>query len=109
MQAIGAIYLLIQYLVVAAVVAVIVLMLARFALNYADLNPFSGPVLFVRRLTDPLVNPVRRSLLQFGFGPNVAPLVTILLAILCGWFAMLLTESILRTIAGGLGSAGRMR
>ncbi|MBA3711082.1 MAG: YggT family protein [Pyrinomonadaceae bacterium] len=102
MQIILALYLLIQSLVVAVVIVVILLMLARLALNYADLNPFSRPVMYLRRWTDPLVNPVRRSLSQFGFGPNIAPLVTILIAILVGWFATLLAESILLTTAGGV-------
>jgi YggT family protein len=102
MTVIVAIYLFVQYAVVAAAVAVILLMLVRLAINYADLNPFGRPVMFVRRLSDPLVNPVRRSLLQFGFGPNVAPLVTILIVILCGWFALLLAESILMGTAAGV-------
>lgn len=96
----GAIFFFFQYLVVAAVIAVIVLMLVRLALNYADLNPFSSPVMFTRRLSDPLLNPVRRSLLQFGFGPNITPLVVILIAILLGWFILQLAESVLGTIAG---------
>jgi YggT family protein len=94
------VHFIIQYFVVAVVVAVIVLMLVRLALNYADLNPFSRPVIFVRRLSDPLVNPVRRSLIQFGFGPNITPLVVILIAILLGWFVLQLADSILFTLAG---------
>jgi YggT family protein len=45
----------IWYLVVAVIAAVIVLMLVRFILNYADVNPFSRHYIFVRRLTDPYV------------------------------------------------------
>ncbi|MGH9901986.1 MAG: YggT family protein [Pyrinomonadaceae bacterium] len=82
------------------IVAAVVLMLVRLALNFADLNPFSRPVLFVRRLTDPFINPVRRALVGFGVGPNIAPLITILLVILVGWFAQQLAESILNTAAG---------
>jgi YggT family protein len=78
----------------------IALMLARFILNYADMNPFSKPVMFVRRLTDPFVNPVRRALLGYGIQANGAPLVTILLTILVGYFAILLAASILNTAAG---------
>jgi YggT family protein len=99
-QTAQAVYLLIQYLVVAVVLGVILLMLVRLALNYADLNPFSRPVMYVRRLSDPLVNPVRRSLIQFGFGPNITPLVVILITILLGWFVLQLAEAILGTIAG---------
>ena len=97
----------ISFMVTAAIVAVIVLMLVRLALNYADLNPFSRLVLWVRRLTDPLLAPVRRGIAAFGFGPNVAPLIVILLAILAAWFALDLTGTILNTVAGVLYAAGR--
>jgi YggT family protein len=103
------VHFIIQYFVVAVVLAVIVLMLIRLALNYADLNPFSRPVIFVRRLSDPLVNPVRRSLIQFGFGPNITPLVVILIAILLGWFVMQLADSILFTLAGVIVSVQNAR
>ena len=99
-ETIRTIFLLVQYLIAGAVLAVILLMLVRLALNYADLNPFSRPVMFVRRLSDPLVNPVRRALLQFGFGPNITPLVVILITILLGWFVLQLAGSILGTIGG---------
>lgn len=91
--------------ITALIVAVIVLMLVRLILNYADLNPFSRVVLTVRRLTDPFIAPVRRAIAAFGFGPNVAPLIVILLAILVGWFALSLAETILNTAAGVLVSA----
>jgi len=90
----------VNLIVVAAIVAVIVLLLIRLALNYADLNPFSRPVLMVRNLTDPFLSPVRRALLGFGFPPNMAPLVTILIAILVGWLALELAGAIIQTLAG---------
>ncbi|MBA3323089.1 MAG: YggT family protein [Pyrinomonadaceae bacterium] len=73
-------------------------MLVRLLLNYADLNPFSAPVLFVRRWSDPLVDPVRRGLLNFGFPPNAAPLVTILITILLGYFAVRLSDDLIETL-----------
>ncbi|HEX3558531.1 MAG TPA: YggT family protein [Pyrinomonadaceae bacterium] len=91
---------LIWYLIVAAILTVVVLMLVRFILNYADMNPFSRPVILVRRLTDPYVNPVRRALMGFGIQPNGAPLVVVLLAILLGYLVLLLTRSVLSTAAG---------
>jgi YggT family protein len=92
----------VELAIVGVIVAAIVLMLLRLALNYADLNPFSRPVLMVRGVTDPFVNPVRRSLLNFGFSPNMAPLVTILIIILVGWLAMRLAGDVLGTIYGML-------
>jgi YggT family protein len=100
MELISIVLLYVQYAVAAAVIAVIALMLVRLVVNYADLNPFSRPVLFVRQLSDPLVGPVRLSLLRFGFSPNLAPLVTILIAILVGWFAVQLIGSVLSTLGG---------
>ena len=100
MEIIALIYWVIKYAVVAVIMAVIVLMLLRFILNYADLNPFSRPVMNLRRFSDPLVNPVRRALVGFGVAPNVAPLVVILLAILLAWFALVLAASALNTVVG---------
>jgi YggT family protein len=97
---VASIYLFIQYLVAGVVLGVIVLMLVRLIINYADVNPFSRPVIQVRRLSDPLVNPVRRGLLQLGFGPNITPLVVILISIVLGWFALQLAESILGMVLG---------
>lgn len=99
---IEALFLLINYGVVAAIVVIIALMIARLVINYADPNPFSRPVVWLRSVTDPLVAPVRRALLGFGIGPNVAPLIVILLAILLGWLALQLASTVLNTAAGVL-------
>lgn len=106
--AVASLYLWIQYLIAGVVLGVIVLMVVRLIINYADVNPFSRPVIQVRRLSDPLVNPVRRGLLQLGFGPNITPLVVTLIAIVLGWFVLQLSESILKMILGIYG-AGRER
>ena len=86
--------------IIGLIVAAIVLMGLRLLLNYADLNPFSRPVLLVRNLTDPFVNPVHRSLIGFGFSPNMAPLVTILIVILVGWLALSLANDVIETFYG---------
>lgn len=94
------IYLVIVYGVMAVIVATIVLMLLRLILNYANVNPFTRPAMTVRRLSDPLVDPVRRRLTGFGVDPKIAPLITILLVILVGWFAVQLASSLCNTLAG---------
>ena len=96
------IYWLINWAVVALIVATIGLVLLRLLANYADLNPFSWPAITIRRLTDPLIGPIRRALMGFGVDPKYAPLVTILLAILLGWFTIQLVASIANTLAGVL-------
>lgn len=95
-----AINLFVFYAIAAVILVVIVLMLVRLILNKADLNPFSRPVIMVRRWTDPLVNPVRRPLVQAGVSPNVTPLVVILIAILLGYFATQFIGAVLFTVSG---------
>jgi YggT family protein len=88
--------------IVGVIVAFILLVLLRLALNYADVNPFSRPVHRVRSMTDPFLTPVRRALMGFGFKPTMAPLVTILIAILVGWLATKLVTDVLSTIVSAI-------
>ena len=92
------------YAIATIILVIIALMLARLILNKADLNPFSRPVILVRRWTDPMVNPVRRPLVQAGISPNVTPLVVILIAILLGYFATQFIGTVLFTVKGLLSS-----
>lgn len=105
MNVIQGIFDVIKFLVLAGIIVVGALMLVRLLVNYLDINPFNRVVLFVRRLTDPLVAPVRRTLAGFGVGQNVAPIITLLIAILMAWFVVQLAETLLNTIAGVLLSA----
>jgi YggT family protein len=75
-------------------------MLLRLIANSADLNPFGWPSLTIRRLSDPVIAPVRRALMGFGVDRKYAPLVAILLVILLGWFVVQLISSIANTLAG---------
>lgn len=96
----AAIYLFIWYLVVIAITLTIALMVLRLIMNAMDVNPFTWAAINTRRLSDPLINPVRRALVNFGVQAKYAPLVTILLVILVGYFAVMLTTSVLNTLAG---------
>lgn len=107
MSLIPAIYLFIWYGVVAIIITIIVLMLLRLLLNYMDVNPFSKPALLVRRFSDPLVDPVRRGLARAGLDPKIAPIGTILIAILLGYFALQLIGTFLDTITGVILSLDR--
>jgi YggT family protein len=84
------------------ILIVVLLMLVRFIMNLADVNPFSRLAMNVRRLTDPMVNPIKRGLLAFGGEPKLAPLIVILIAILLGYFTISLIDAILFTIRGAL-------
>lgn len=86
------------YAIATVILVIIALMLARLILNKADLNPFSRPVIMLRRWTDPLVNPVRRLVIQMGFGPNIAPLFVILVALVLGYFASMFIGAVLETV-----------
>jgi len=100
MLVLGRIYWFVSSAVIAVIVVVIVLVLLRLIANYADLNPFGWAAITIRRLTDPIISPVRRALVGFGVDPKYSPLVTILLAILLGWFSLQLVSSVANTIAG---------
>jgi YggT family protein len=97
---IGLISLFVWYAIATVILVIIALMVARLILNKADLNPFSRPVIMIRRWTDPLVNPVRRVVVQMGFSPNVAPLVVVLFALVLGYFASEFINAFLGTVLG---------
>lgn len=91
---------LVWYSVLVICLGVIVLMLLRLIVGYADLNPFGWIALNVRRTTDPMVNPIRRGLARSGLDPKLAPLLTILITILLGYIAVMLFGTVLSTLDG---------
>src|SRR5688572_4664135 len=107
MTIIDVIWQLVWYVVVGAIVGIILLVLARVIVNYADMNPFSRTALNVRQFSDPLVNPVRRILISYGLDQKLAPFVTILIAILIGWFLLEMVSSVVFTVRGVLTSLQR--
>jgi YggT family protein len=94
------IYELIWYVVATAIMFLVVLMLLRTLVNYAALNPFSWPARTIRSLTDPLVHPVRRGIVRAGLDAKIAPLITILIAILLGYIAVQLVWAVMFTLGG---------
>jgi YggT family protein len=90
----------VYWVVTTAILFVVALVILRLIANHADLNFFGWPSVTIRRLTDPLIGPLRRALIGFRVDPKYAPLVTILIAILLGWFVVQVTDSILGTIGG---------
>ncbi|HKP47983.1 MAG TPA: YggT family protein [Pyrinomonadaceae bacterium] len=94
------IYWFLSWSVLTAVAVVIVFLILRLVANQIDLNPFGSSSITIRRLTDPLIMPVRRALLRVGVDPKYAPLITILAVILLGWFALQLLSAIANTFAG---------
>jgi len=68
--------------------------------NYADINPFTRTAMTIRQFSDPLVNPVRGFLLSYRLDPKLAPFVTILMAIMIGWFILQVIGSLVFTTRG---------
>lgn len=87
-------------LLTTAMVFVVALVISRVVAGYADLNFFGWTYVTLRRLTDPLLGPVRRALAGFRVDPKYAPLATILIVILLWWLAGRAADSVLGTIAG---------
>ncbi|HET6668913.1 MAG TPA: YggT family protein [Pyrinomonadaceae bacterium] len=107
MLIISRIYLFVSWAVTLVILGTILLVILRLIANQVDLNPFGSVSITLRRLTDPLVAPVRRALRGFGVDPKYAPLVTILIAILLGWFVLQLVANVANTMAGVLLSSQR--
>ncbi len=107
MIVINLVWLLVWYLVVGAIVSVILLILARVVVNYADMNPFSRTAITIRQFSEPLLIPVRRILTSYGLDQKLAPFVTILIAILIGWLLLELVGSVVFTVGGVVTSLQR--
>ncbi len=99
-------YWFISWALITAIAVIVVLIVLRLIANQVDLNPFGWSSITIRRLTDPLIVPVRRTLARMTVDPKYAPLVAILAAILLGWFALQLISGIANTLAGILISFG---
>jgi uncharacterized protein YggT (Ycf19 family) len=86
--------------ILALTLAAICLILLRSLFNYLDTNPFTWPVRTARRLTDPVIAPVRWMLISFRIEPRVAPFVAVVLIIVVGYLAFMLADNVLNTVAG---------
>lgn len=86
--------------VTAIVVAAIVLILLRALFNAMNVNPFTWAAITVKRVTDPVILPVRRALVAMRVDPIAAPAIAILIFILVGFFAVSVSSGLLNTVAG---------
>lgn len=84
----------------AVIAAAIVLILLRSLFNYMDVNPFKWSPRTVRRVTDPVIMPVRRVLVAFRIDPRAAPFVALILIIVVGVLVVQVAGSVLNTVAG---------
>ena len=93
----------IQYIVIGVVMAIVVLMLLRLLITYFDPNPFGtiGRLAYkLKRFTDRLVQPSTDFLFKLKITTKIAPLITILVFCIFGYFTLQFFGNILGTIDG---------
>jgi len=95
--------------VVAVILAGILLVLLRSLFRRLDVNPFTWHAITVKRLTDPIILPVRGMLVAMRVDPIVAPVIVIVVFILVGFFVIQVVNGFLNTIAGILTAASSGR
>lgn len=86
------------------IILIVVLVILRLVAEAANLNFFGWTYVTLRRLTDPMIVPVRGALRGFRVDPKYAPLVTILIVILLGWLLVRFITTVLDTITGVAGA-----
>ena len=83
------------------------LMIVRLITDAMDLNPFGGTSRTIRRLSDPLIIPMRGGLRGIGVDTKYAPFVVILVVVLVGYFVLQLVTTIAITAGGIMNSIER--
>lgn len=97
------VYPIIKIIVVSVVMAIVVLMLLRLLITYLDPNPFGtiGRLAYkIKRWTDRLVQPSTDFLFKLNITTKIAPLITILVFCIFGYFTLQLFGNVLFTIDG---------
>lgn len=97
------VYPLIQGFIVFAVMIIVILMVLRLIFNYKDPNPFGfiGKFAYsLKKYTDGIVYPSAGILAQFRIDTRIAPLLTILGAIVIGYFVLQLFFTLFFTLDG---------
>lgn len=97
------VYPIISLVVWAVFLAFMALMILRLVFNYSDPNPF-GAIgrlsLKVRKLTERWVYPAARFLANFRVDMRLAPVLTILIALVITWFALSIVGNTMFIIDG---------
>lgn len=105
-------YFLAQYAVATILLIIILVMTLRLIFNYSDPNPFGSLGKFatwLRQKTDSLVRPVADWLGMGRFDKRLAPLITILLACLVGYFFLQAVGAVTTTLDGVVSSLSNGR
>jgi YggT family protein len=102
-------YPVIQGFIAFIVMIVVFLMALRLIFNYTDPNPFGtiGRFAFkLKKATDRIVYPAASMLAQFRINTKIAPLLTILVACVLGYFTLQLFYNVFFMIDGIIKSVG---
>jgi len=86
---------------------VVILMALRLIFNYLDPNPFGSVGRFsfkLKKFTDRIVHPPAMFLARLGINTKIAPLVTILVFCIFGYFTLEFVVVVLGTIDGVISS-----
>ena len=100
MIVLGLIYAFIWWAATAIGAAGILLIILRSLFLYTDVNPFTWHARNVRRVTDPVILPVRRMLVAFRLDPMVAPFIVVILLILILVLLVQFAGNVLNMLAG---------
>jgi len=93
-------YSLIWYAALAMAAAGILLIVLRSLFLKMDVNPFTWHARNVRRVTDPVILPVRRALVAVRLDPAVAPFIVAILLIVVLVLVVQFAGTVLNTVAG---------
>ncbi|HXD29587.1 MAG TPA: YggT family protein [Pyrinomonadaceae bacterium] len=89
------------------IIGVVVLIILRMIADVSKLNFFGWTYVTLRRLSDPIIVPVRAALRGFRVDVKYAPLIAILIMILIGWLAVTFIGTLLGTLTGIVSSIER--
>lgn len=81
-----------------AVAVIIGLMLLRGLIGWLRVNPFGWLAYTVRRITDPLVDPLRRNLFVLQSRHDIAPLLLVIFVLIVAYFLLGLLDQTRRTV-----------
>ncbi len=97
------VYPVIQGFIVFVIMIIVVLMVLRLIFNYTDPNPFGvvGRFSFkIKKYTDRMVYPVASFLARMKIDTKIAPLITILVFCVIGYFILQLFFNLFSTVDG---------
>ncbi|MEO8226162.1 MAG: YggT family protein [Gemmatimonadota bacterium] len=99
MSAAAAVYLAARSIIVATLAYALVVAGTHWAVRRRSLNAFGGWPRFVRRISDPVLQPVERRLLRSGGNPQDAPLWLLGLVVLAGLLVLWAIGWLLQALA----------